>query len=79
MSPTERKILELLEVEEMYGLQMVAADEGLKKGSIYVLLGRLEKKKFIIPRQEGPTRRYYRIEDRGRLALIHVRQFWPGL
>lgn len=61
-------MLDLLESSERYGLELVDASEGrLKRGSIYVTLGRMEAKGFVASRQEdrppgaiGLPRRLYR-------------------
>lgn len=61
-------MLDLLESSERYGLELVDASEGrLKRGSIYVTLGRMEAKGFVESRQEdraagaiGLPRRLYR-------------------
>ena len=61
-------MLDLLESSERYGLELVDASEGrLKRGSIYVTLGRMETKGFVASRQEdrapgaiGLPRRLYR-------------------
>lgn len=47
---TELLVLQLLrdEPEGMYGLELVrASDEKLKRGTVYVTLGRMEEKGFI--------------------------------
>jgi DNA-binding PadR family transcriptional regulator len=68
LSAKESLILELLIQEtEMYGLQMVAASKRrLKRGTVYVTLGRMEEKGYIKSRLEsrpldatGPVRRLY--------------------
>lgn len=61
-------MLDLLESSERYGLELVEASGGrLKRGSIYVTLGRMEAKGFVASRQEdrapgaiGLPRRLYR-------------------
>lgn len=61
-------MLDLLESAERYGLELVEASRGrLKRGSIYVTLGRMEAKGFVASRQEdrapgaiGLPRRLYR-------------------
>ena len=61
-------MLDLLEPSERYGLQLVEASKRrLKRGSIYVTLGRMEAKGFVESRQEdrppgaiGLPRRLYR-------------------
>jgi PadR family transcriptional regulator PadR len=68
ISSTESLVLDLLESSERYGLELVDASEGrLKRGSIYVTLGRMEAKGFVASRQEdrapgsiGLPRRLYR-------------------
>lgn len=54
MSPTESLILDLLESGERFGLELVESSGGrLKRGSIYVTLGRMETKGFVRSRQEA--------------------------
>jgi DNA-binding PadR family transcriptional regulator len=74
----EALILELLvEQSELYGLQLVAASKGtLKRGTVYVTLGRMEEKGFITSRLEkapsdagGLPRRLYAPTAFGRRAL----------
>ena len=68
-SATERQIVELLaEHEELFGLQMVELSGGrLKRGTVYVTLGRMQEKGYLESRQEplpegaiGLPRRLYR-------------------
>jgi len=56
LSPKETLILELLtERDEMYGLELVAASRrGLKRGTIYVTLARMEEKGYVTSRLEDP-------------------------
>jgi DNA-binding PadR family transcriptional regulator len=68
ISSTESLVLDLLESSERYGLELVDASRGrLKRGSVYVTLGRMEAKGFVSSRQEdrapgaiGLPRRLYR-------------------
>jgi DNA-binding PadR family transcriptional regulator len=69
LTGTEFLIMSLLvqnRGKEMYGLEMVGKSGGkLKKGTIYVLLGRLEGKGFVTARSETMSgsaipRRLYR-------------------
>lgn len=68
ISASESLVLDLLESTERYGLELVEASKGsLKRGSIYVTLGRMEAKGFVESRQEervaaaiGLPRRLYR-------------------
>jgi DNA-binding PadR family transcriptional regulator len=69
LPPKERLILELLLSHgSLFGLQLVALSEGaLKRGTVYVTLGRMEAKGFIRSEQEAmqpgaiglPRRLYY--------------------
>ena len=68
-SAAERQIIELLaEHEELFGLQMVELSGGrLKRGTVYVTLGRMQEKGYLESRQEplpegaiGLPRRLYR-------------------
>ena len=69
ISTTERVILELLAAhQELFGLQMVELSSGgLKRGTVYVTLGRMVEKGYLESRQEplpegaiGLPRRLYR-------------------
>ena len=68
ISSTESLVLDLLQSSERYGLELVDASKGrLKRGSVYVTLGRMEAKGFVESRQEdrqpgaiGLPRRLYR-------------------
>jgi DNA-binding PadR family transcriptional regulator len=68
-STAERLIVELLADEgELFGLQMVERSGGrLKRGTVYVTLGRMQEKGYLESRQEplpegaiGLPRRLYR-------------------
>jgi PadR family transcriptional regulator len=54
VSTKELLILELLVRDRaMYGLELVAASEGqLRRGTVYVTLGRMEEKGYITSRHE---------------------------
>jgi len=78
LPPKEALILELLvEKREMYGLQLVAASKRrLKRGTVYVTLGRMEEKGFIssrlesrAPEEGGLPRRLYEATAFGRRVL----------
>ena len=68
ISDAESLVLDLLEGGERFGLELVAASGGrLKRGTVYVTLGRMEAKGFVQSRQEerapgaiGLPRRMYR-------------------
>lgn len=78
LSGKESLILELLIREkDMYGLQLVAASRRrLKRGTVYVTLGRMEEKGYITSRLEaapseagGLPRRLYQATALGRRVL----------
>ena len=92
LPPKQALILELLvEESELYGLQLVEASKGkLKRGTVYVTLGRMEEKGFITSRLEkapadegGLPRRLYKASAYGRRALAAyahvVRHLTPRL
>jgi len=74
VSPKELFVLELLQGQELYGLQLVAASSGrLKRGTVYVTLGRMEEKGYITSKLEaapsgvgGLPRRIYTATALGR-------------
>ena len=78
LPPKEALILELLVQEkEMYGLQLVAASRRrLKRGTVYVTLGRMEEKGYVVSRLDpappdagGLPRRVYEATAFGRRVL----------
>jgi PadR family transcriptional regulator, regulatory protein PadR len=83
LSEKERIILDLLTDGEQYGLQLVAASKGrLKRGTIYVTLGRMEDKGYVTSRTEdapdgagGLPRRMYEATPYG----IRVLNAWTLL
>lgn len=83
LSAKETLIMELLIREtELYGLQLVAASRRrLKRGTVYVTLGRMEEKGYISSRVENPPadaggmpRRVYRATALGR----RVHRLWTA-
>jgi DNA-binding PadR family transcriptional regulator len=81
ISSTECLVLELLGDGERYGLELIDASGGrLKRGTVYVTLGRMERKGFIESRQEparpgaiGLPRRLYRATAYG-LKVVEAYQ-----
>jgi len=73
ISGTESLLLDLLEDRERFGLELVERSGGaVKRGSVYVLLSRMEAKGFVESRQEeraagaiGLPRRMYRATSYG--------------
>ena len=81
LSGKEVLILDLLgRTRGMYGLELVAASEGeLKRGTVYVTLGRMEQKKLVSSRLDdtpppsgGLPRRLYIATATGRDVLAAV-------
>ena len=84
LSGKESIVLDLLaERGEMYGLELVAtSDSRLKRGTVYVTLGRMEDKGYVESWQEerhpgaiGLPRRLYRATPLG----LRVRDAWALL
>jgi DNA-binding PadR family transcriptional regulator len=85
LTTKEHEILSLLigHTAEMYGLEMVARSDGrIGRGSVYVLLDRLEERGLVSSRLEprapgtsGSARRLYRPTGHGR----RVFQLWEEL
>lgn len=90
LSAKEALILSLMRSGEMYGLELVGASDGaLKRGTVYVTLGRMEGKGFITSRVEDSTppggglpRRLYKATPLGRqllsVSLSMRKRFVPG-
>lgn len=79
LSPVEREILTLLVNNgPMYGLAMVKASSRLKRGTVYVTLGRMEDKGWLTSKAEentgeaGMPRRRYTISGEGQGVLRDV-------
>jgi PadR family transcriptional regulator PadR len=80
ISDLEALVLDLLSAKApTYGLDLVTASHGrLKRGSVYVTLGRMEQKGFVTSRVEerpgeGPPRRLYEPTALGLRALVAAR------
>lgn len=77
LPPKERLILERLAEAPAHGLGLVQSSGGaLKRGTVYVTLGRMEAKGLVSSEQEAPNpaaiglpRRIYRITALGQRAL----------
>jgi DNA-binding PadR family transcriptional regulator len=71
---SERLILSLLSNEgPSYGLQLVAVSGGrLKRGGIYVTLGKMEEKGLVSSTLQSDGRRIYELEGLGHRALAAI-------
>jgi DNA-binding PadR family transcriptional regulator len=92
LPPKEALILDLLaDAGESYGLELVEASGGrLKRGTVYVTLGRLVEKGYLTSAQAEPVpgaiglpRRLYRLTPLGRRAREAFRELglklaWEG-
>ena len=84
---TETLLLALLEMEPMYGYQIVKEVEqrssgyfAFKEGTLYPALHRLERANLVVGRwQDTPNsvrRRYYEITANGEQALVDRHKEW---
>lgn len=80
LSKTEALILQIMSengFREMYGLELLKlSNDGIKRGTIYTTLQRMQDKGFVVSRQEekpddvsGIPRRLYEITGLGERAL----------
>ncbi len=69
--PTEQLILSMLANDgASYGLQLVEASRGrLKRGGIYVTLGKMEEKGLVSSSLQADGRRIYELKGLGHRAL----------
>jgi PadR family transcriptional regulator PadR len=81
-------ILAIIAAEEVYGYELSRKLEQMgfpqvSEGSIYPLLLRMQKEKWIAGtlRQSpaGPQRKYYRLTDQGKMELARFIQQWDQL
>ncbi len=83
-------LLALLAKEEKYGFQILhelrERSNGffdLKEGTLYPALRRLEERGFVeshwLEPESGMPRKYYRLTDRGRVALQEALAIWDRM
>lgn len=77
LARSESFILTLLSASgEAYGLELVDGSRGkLKRGGIYVTLGRMEEKGLVTSKKGDGGRRIYRPTALGHRALLAARIF----
>ncbi|HEX5215865.1 MAG TPA: PadR family transcriptional regulator [Vicinamibacterales bacterium] len=77
LAKSESVILTLLAARaDAYGLELVEASRGrLKRGGIYVTLGRMEEKGLVSSRAGDNGRRLYKPTALGERALLAARIF----
>jgi len=82
-------VLSLLQEEPMYGYQLSKELRrrsrgyfGFKEGTLYPALHRMEKEGLLRGRwqvvEEGPSRKYYHLTDKGRSELHHLQRDWAA-
>jgi PadR family transcriptional regulator PadR len=80
-------VLAVLAVEDGYGYDVVRRlrGNGLEEvgdASVYGTLRRLyaagSLTSYVVPSDEGPHRKYYALNDRGRTVLAEERKTWDG-
>ena len=76
-------VLVLLDKKDRYGYELVQriSDQiEISEGSVYPLLRRLTKEEYFTTylqeSSEGPSRKYYRLTDKGRTYLHHLVDEW---
>jgi DNA-binding PadR family transcriptional regulator len=74
LAATERLILSLLSADgPSYGLQLVESSKGrLKRGGIYVTLGKMEEKGLVSSTSQADGRRIYELKGLGHRALAAI-------
>ncbi|KAB8129528.1 PadR family transcriptional regulator [Gracilibacillus oryzae] len=76
-------VLALLNKQDRYGYELVQkiSDQiAISEGSVYPLLRRLKKEEYFTTylqeSQEGPSRKYYRLTEKGREHLEELMEEW---
>lgn len=76
-------VLALLNKQDRYGyelVQKISAQIEVSEGSIYPLLRRLKKEEYLTTylqeSTEGPSRKYYKLTDKGRTHLYKIYDEW---
>lgn len=81
-------VLAIIEKEEVYGYELSRklqsyGLEDVSEGTIYPVLLRLQKNKWITgtmrPSEQGPNRKYYAITEEGKVALHAIQKEWELL
>lgn len=76
-------VLALLDKQDRYGyelVQKISEQIAISEGSVYPLLRRLRKEEYFTAylqeSSEGPSRKYYKLTDRGREHLQLLMEEW---
>ncbi|MEK4097628.1 MULTISPECIES: PadR family transcriptional regulator [unclassified Bacillus (in: firmicutes)] len=76
-------VLVLLDKQDRYGYELVRSISNqieISEGSVYPLLRRLTKEEYFTTylqeSSEGPSRKYYKLTDKGRTYLYQLLEEW---
>ncbi len=76
-------VLVLLDKQDRYGyelVQKISEQIAISEGSVYPLLRRLTKEEYFTTylqeSSEGPSRKYYKLTDKGRMYLRELTREW---
>jgi len=78
-------VLATLKEKDCYGYELtekISQHIEISEGSIYTLLRRLTKEgyftTYLVESNEGPSRKYYRLTDEGKVYLKEMWQQWQA-
>ena len=76
-------VLAIVHEQDCYGYELtekISRHIGISEGSIYTLLRRLTKEEYfttyLVESSEGPSRKYYKLTERGKLYLDEMKSQW---
>jgi len=76
-------VLAIVSDKDCYGYELtekISQHIGISEGSIYTLLRRLTKEEYfttyLVESSEGPSRKYYRLTDKGKDYLEDMKNQW---
>ena len=76
-------VLAIVNGKDCYGYELtekISQHIGISEGSIYTLLRRLTKEgyftTYLVESSEGPSRKYYRLTDKGKDYLNEMKSQW---
>ncbi|CAM3892777.1 PadR family transcriptional regulator [Cohnella lubricantis] len=78
-------VLVLLDKQDRYGyelVQTISEQIAISEGTVYPLLRRMTKEDYcttyLRESNEGPSRKYYRLTDKGRTYLRQLKEDWQA-
>jgi len=76
-------VLAIVNGQDCYGYELtekISQHIGISEGSIYTLLRRLTKEEYfttyLVESNEGPSRKYYKLTDKGKEYLNEMKSQW---